>query len=73
MQINPEIGARIRKIVQSDDWSAIKKIAEDYCENIKLTPKITTSQWSMIKDVLMKEGKIDGVKDFIRTLFDIGK
>ncbi len=60
---------QIKAILQSPQWQVIERMAEIYCDRVKYDSMIADSQWETLRRLLINEGKVRGVKEFIQELY----
>lgn len=62
----------IRQLVRSQNWSTIENLGRELVEKIKNENVITDTEWETLKNAIMKEGRIEGIKLILSELFLIG-
>ena len=60
--------SQIRGLVYSPQWATVQKVAEDLV--IKFRGEITSNgtEWEMVRDTLLNQGKAQGVEQFFQEL-----
>lgn len=60
--------AQLRSIVQSPQWATVKQLAESLCIKTKVDVGVRDTEWDFLKDSLLAEGKVLGIKQFIQEV-----
>lgn len=64
---------QILHILQSPQWTTVERLAELQIDQIKEQPSIADTEWKTLQNILVKEGKIAGIREFINELYKIAK
>ena len=60
--------AQLRSIVQSPQWQTVLAFAENLCASIKTEPHTYDTEWESIRDTLIDEGQVRGIKNLLQSL-----
>lgn len=60
---------QIKYILQDSRWKIIEDFADELCRKIKSNTVIGENQWETIKNLLLQEGEVRGIKRFIKELY----
>jgi len=69
--LNPGQKEQIRKLVSSPYWELLKQIAESLHHEIQKRNKIKDTEWETLKELLINEGKCQGIKEFLQFIFNL--
>ena len=60
--------SQVRGLVYSPQWSTVQKVAEQI--TLKFRGEVTTqgTEWEMVRDTLLNQGKAQGVEQFFQEL-----
>lgn len=61
---------QIRQMLSEGRWRTAERIANDICDKIAYQSKVRDTEWDTLKTTLIDEGKIIGIKDFIKELYN---
>ena len=56
-------------LLQDPKWKTVEQFSEYLCKEIKDGILIGSSEWETLKDLLLREGQIQGIKRFINELY----
>ena len=62
--------SQIRQLTASPQWQTIQRLAELYIKNIRENSPIRDNIDGTVIETLMQEGKIRGIRDFMKLLID---
>ena len=62
--------AQIKHLLQTQSWQTIERVVQLSIEKINDQPCLTDNEWETIKNVCLREGQIQGIRNFIRSLYD---
>lgn len=62
--------AQIKHIIESPQWETVKRVADLFIQKIQSRSVISDNQWETIKNTITKEGKVQGIREFIQELFN---
>ena len=62
---------QIKAILQDPKWQTIEHLANEYCDKVSYDAVVGSSQWDTLRNALMNEGRVRGVKEFIKELYDL--
>ena len=57
------------KILQSPSWKVIENLANEMIAKIKDESMIKDDEWGTLKSVVMNEGRIRGISNFIQEIY----
>lgn len=60
----------IKALLQAPQWKAAEGIAQQLCDKIAYQSKMRNTEWDTISATLLDEGKVQGIKDFIKELYN---
>lgn len=64
---------QIRQLLQSPQWKTAELVANQISDEIAYNPKTRDNEWETLKSVLIEEGKIQGIKQFIQELYKLAQ
>ena len=70
MKLSKPEREQIKQFVREGYWDIFKHFGDLLCEKIKEESSVKETEWETIKAVLTKEGKIQGIRDFLQGLFE---
>jgi len=62
----------IRNLVQSPNWQIIESLAKRIVDKINEESTVRDNEWDTLRTTLQKEGKVEGVKQLLSEMFNIG-
>jgi len=62
--------SQIRQLTASPQWKTIERLTELYIKNIRENSPIRDTIDGTVIETLMQEGKIRGIRDFLKLLID---
>lgn len=64
---------QILQLLQTPQWQTAERVAKIICESMKGESVIADTQWETIKKTLLREGREQGIKEFIKQMYQIAK
>lgn len=61
---------QLKQALQSPQWATVEKFADAMCAKIKDSSPVRESEWESIKAMLTQEGQIQGIRTFIKELYN---
>ena len=61
----------IKAMLSSPQWQVAENIANQMCDKISYESKVREGEWETIQIVLLDEGRIQGIRQFIKELYRI--
>ncbi|MEK7112178.1 MAG: hypothetical protein AAB875_02520 [Patescibacteria group bacterium] len=65
--------SQIRGLIYSPQWKTIEKIAELFIQKARGESTVNGTQWEMMRDTLLGQGKAQGVEQFFQELLNQSK
>lgn len=59
----------IRYLLQSQQWKAVERIVELLVNKIMEGSAIRETEWETIKEFMMREGQVQGIRRLIKELY----
>ncbi|MFA5163920.1 MAG: hypothetical protein WC441_05395 [Patescibacteria group bacterium] len=60
--------SQLRQLRYSPQWQTLERVAELFSESIQKGKVAKRTEWNFIQGVLEKEGRIQGIKDFLEEI-----
>lgn len=60
----------LKKLMQSPEFSLIQRMAELMCREIEEESIMRSTEWEAISSGLLKEGRLMGIKCFLREFYN---
>ena len=60
----------IKNILQSPQWKFVEAVAERIIQNIRNESNLRDSEWETAKATALEEGQVNGIKRFIKELYE---
>ena len=64
---------QIKAILQSPQWQTVERIFQDLCDRIAYEPVVRETEWDTLKTSLINEGKVRGIKDLLKELYNLAQ
>ena len=64
---------QIRQLVQAPQWPTLERVAELKIASIVNEETVKDTEWETLQSVLMKEGRIKGIKELIKELINLSQ
>ena len=61
---------QVRQILQDPRWQVTEQIANELCDKISYESKVRDTEWETLKCTLVDEGQVQGIKRFIKELYN---
>lgn len=59
----------LKNLVQSPQWKLVEFVAEEYIKRINSGSSMRESEWDTLRELVGKEGRIQGVREFIQDIY----
>ena len=59
---------QIKSLVQTPQWRTVIALAEELCIQVKTEQKSYDTEWDTIRDTLLADGEVRGIKRLLQTL-----
>lgn len=69
MRLQDKQKSALKMLLQSPEWKIVEAIQEEYLRTKALDSSIRETTDETLKETYLKEGRIEGVKQFIQELF----
>lgn len=69
--ISPSEKIQIIKLLQSPQWKSVENLANEMIDRLKDDSQLRDSEWDTLKEVLLKEGRIRGIREFIQEIYNL--
>lgn len=63
--------SQIRGLIYSPQWKTIEKIAELFIQKARGEVTTNGTEWEMVRDTLLNQGKAQGVERFFQELLKV--
>ena len=61
---------QILHLLQHPAWRIIEQFSQYLCNEIKDISPIRDTEWETVKELLLREGQVQGIKRFINELYN---
>ena len=62
--------SQIKMILQNPQWQTIERMAGLFCDKVSYESVVRETQWDTLKTSLLNEGRVRGIKDFLKELYN---
>jgi hypothetical protein len=63
----------LKNLIQSPQWKIVEFVAEEYIKRINNGSSIRETDWETLREVVGREGKVQGVREFIQELYQLSQ
>ena len=60
---------QIRQLLSFPQWATAERMAQMLIDQIKEQPTLDDTQWKTLQNILIKEGKIQGIREFTSEMY----
>lgn len=68
--ITKEQKKQIKSLIQSPQWQALEDFVQEYIDSIRLRSVVKDSEWETVKETLLNEGQVRGIRNLINKLIE---
>lgn len=65
--------SQIKALLQSPQWRTIELFKKQYIERLRQNSPLRDTEWNTLQALLVQEGKIQGVDEFVAELYKIAE
>jgi len=67
--LSPQQKSSLKMFLQSPQWQTIQFLADEYIKRVNARSILQDSEWETLKQTCLKEGEVQGIRNFIQELF----
>ncbi len=60
----------LKNLVNSPQWQIVVFLAEEYIKHVQERSTLQESDWETLKQTCLKEGEVQGIRNFIQEIFN---
>ena len=61
--------SQLKQLIQSPSWAVVEVLVNEFCEKQRQDPALKETEWETLKTVLLVEGQVRGVRNFIQEVY----
>jgi hypothetical protein len=70
MRLDDKQKSALKMLLQSPEWKIVESIKDEYLKQITMDSSIRDTTDETLKETYLKEGRVQGIKQFIQELFN---
>lgn len=67
--LTPQQRSSLKTLVRSPQWEIVTYIAEEYIKRVNERSTLQNSDWETLKATCLKEGEVQGIRQFMQEIF----
>ena len=67
--LSPQQKSALKNLVNSPQWQIVTYIAEEYIKRVNERSTLQGSDWETLKATCLKEGEVQGIRQFVQEIF----
>jgi hypothetical protein len=70
MNLSENQKSALRGLLQSPQWRIVLSLADEYIKRVAERPGLLDTEWESIKQMCLKEGEVQGIRNFLQEVFN---